>query len=72
MATVWTDSAAAAFLPLLPDGHVLPELDLERLEATVLGPSARLLLAEEGGDVARLYGLRLEPRRRRAGRTWGR
>ena len=51
MATVWADSAAAGFLPLLPDGHVLPELDLERLEATVLDPSVHLLLAEEGGTL---------------------
>ena len=48
---MWTESAAAAFLPLLPEGHELPELDLERLGAICDDPAARLLLAEEDGTV---------------------
>ncbi len=44
---MWTESATAAFLPLLPDGHELPELDLERLRTILRDPTARLLLAEE-------------------------
>jgi GNAT superfamily N-acetyltransferase len=47
VATIWTESAEAAFLPLLPEGHEVPELDLERLRAVLGGPAGRLLLAEE-------------------------
>ena len=49
MAAVWNESAAAAFLPLLPDGHGLPGMNLEQLTAVLRDPAVRLLLAEEDG-----------------------
>ena len=48
MAGVWSESAAAAFLPLLPEGHALPELDPRRFAEIVADPSVRLLVAEGG------------------------
>ena len=52
---MWEDSAAAGFRPLLPGGHVLPGLDLERLKAVIDDPSVRLLLAEEDGGTVLGY-----------------
>ena len=46
MAGVWNESAAAAFLPLLPEGHALPELDPERFAQIIAEPTVRLLVAE--------------------------
>ena len=46
---MWDESAAAAFLPLLPDGHGLPGMNFEELTAVLRDPAVRLLLAEEDG-----------------------
>jgi GNAT superfamily N-acetyltransferase len=46
VAGVWSESAAAAFLPLLPEGHALPELDPRRFAEIVADPAVRLLVAE--------------------------
>ena len=49
MAGVWSESAAAAFLPLLPEGHALPQLDPRRFAEIVADPAVRLLVAEGDG-----------------------
>jgi GNAT superfamily N-acetyltransferase len=52
VAGVWNESAAAAFLPLLPEGHALPELDPERFEQVIAEPAVRLLVAEGDDELA--------------------
>ncbi len=46
---MWDESAAAAFLPLLPDGHPLPGMNVDTLTSVLRDPAVRLVLAEEDG-----------------------
>lgn len=51
LGAVWAASARAAFVPLLPAGHVFPEQTPERVRARLDDPEASVLVADDG-DLA--------------------
>ena len=48
---MWRESAAAAFLPLLPEGHPLPGLDHDRFAELIADPAVRLIVAEGDAEL---------------------
>jgi ribosomal protein S18 acetylase RimI-like enzyme len=48
---VWNDSAAAGFLPLLPDGHTLPEIEPGLFAELLATPELSVLVAEQNDEV---------------------
>ena len=48
MGDLWAASARAAFIPLLPDGHVFPEQTPERVRARLDDPDVSMLVADDG------------------------
>jgi L-amino acid N-acyltransferase YncA len=44
-------SAAAGFLPLLPEGQAIPNFDPRRYEEVIRTSGVRMLLAEEAGEL---------------------
>jgi ribosomal protein S18 acetylase RimI-like enzyme len=52
--SLWQESAGAAFLPLLPEGHELPDAAPDRLRAGLSHPGLAMLVADEDGVLAGL------------------
>jgi len=50
-ARVWDESARAGFGPLLPEGHVFPELSSGLLQSLLSDPAVTLLMAEVNGEA---------------------
>ncbi len=48
---MWDDSAAAGFLPLLPDGHALPEIETGLFAELLANPELSVLVAEQDEEV---------------------
>ena len=48
---MWDESARAGFGPILPEGHVFPELSSGLLHSLLTDPAVTLLMAEENGEA---------------------
>jgi GNAT superfamily N-acetyltransferase len=48
---VWDESARAGFGPLLPEGHVFPEVSSSLLYSLLTDPAVSLMMAEEEGEA---------------------
>jgi ribosomal protein S18 acetylase RimI-like enzyme len=49
---LWADSARAAFTPLLPEGHRLPDPQPQRMRDRIAGGDVSVLVAEAAGELA--------------------
>jgi ribosomal protein S18 acetylase RimI-like enzyme len=49
---LWAESARAAFTPLLPEGHRLPDPQPERMRARLEDGEVSVIVSEEDGELA--------------------